>query len=309
MANQALCVSGPVHAIYMINKYKVPLTKIRCRMFPGAYKRALIKWAQQVGLKTPTLLLSFDCDTNRDAKASLHVQRYLHKYGITAAFAVPGELLDANWGDYSELLDLGAKFVNHGYRRHAEVDDKTGKPFSTFTYRNATDKVWKEDILLGHRLLTKLTGEEPQVFRTPHFGEFNSLKQLENLYRYLSTLGYRVSSSTTPVFGVINGGAYSVAPGLVELPLNGCLSKPTQLIDSWGFLSAPDALGREKLVDELGQYVHLFEKNVPVLLNLYFDPADIANEVEVLEALSKLSVGHSLGLDDREVSFLAKNVL
>lgn len=144
------------------------------------------------------------------------------------------------------------------------------------------------------------------MFRTPHFGEFNSLKQLESLYRYLNTLGYRVSSSTLPVLGALSGGVYTVAPSLVELPLNGCLNKPAQLIDSWGFLSAPDALGREKLIDELAEYARLFGQNVPLLLNLYFDPADIANEPEVLAALSKLSVGRSLHLDDREILSLVE---
>jgi hypothetical protein len=290
----------------MINRYNVLLSRIKFRIFPFAYKRKLIQWAQQVGLKRPTLLLSFDCDTSRDAEASLRVQRYLHEHGIAADFAVPGELLEANWIEYSKLLDLGARFVNHGYRRHAGVDGKTGKPFSTFTYRDVVEGVWKEDIRLGHELMAELTGEAPQVFRTPHFGEFNSLTQLERLHRYLHTLGYRVSSSTLPVLGALNGGIFSVAPGLVELPLNGCLNKPAQLIDSWGFLSAPDAVGREKLIQELGEYARLFEQNVPLLLNLYFDPADIADEPEVLEALSKLSVGRSLHLDDREILSLVE---
>lgn len=255
------------------------------------------------------MLLSFDCDTSRDAEASLHLQKYLLQYKIHAAFAVPGELLEANWSEYQKLLDLGARFVNHGYRRHAEVDDKTGKPFSTFTYRDVEEDVWKQDILLGHELLKKFTGEEPKVFRTPHFGEFNNVSQLEKLYQYLIALGYRVSSSTLPVFGAINGGAYYVDPSLVELPLNGCLSKPTQLIDSWGFLSAPDAFGREKLIEELGEYARLFEQNVPLLLNLYFDPADIVNDAEILNILSKLSVGRSLGWDHREILSLTQKVL
>ncbi|BDW97439.1 hypothetical protein MACH10_31240 [Thalassospira tepidiphila] len=292
----------------MTDNFDLLLARIKGRIFPGTYKKKLIEWARRVHLKSPTLLISFDCDTSRDAKASLHVQRYLHQHGIIASFAVPGELLEANWSDYKKLLEIGAKFVNHGYRRHADVDDKTGKPYSTFTYRDVEDDVWKNDILLGHRLLTKLTGQEPQVFRTPHFGEFNRPSQLEKLYQYLSTLGYVVSSSTTSIFGEINGGAYSVSHGLVELPLNGCLSKPTQLIDSWGFLSAPDALGREKLIYELRKYVQLFEQNVPVLLNLYFDPADIVDEKEVLDVLAQLSIGHCVDLDDQEVLSLAQRV-
>ena len=292
----------------MTTKLDLLLAKVMCRVFPGNYEKKIVKWGRWARLKEPTLLLSFDCDTSRDAKASLHVQRYLHQYGISASFAVPGQLLEANWSEYRRLLDIGARFVNHGYRCHAEVDESTGKPYSTFTYRDVPEDVWREDILLGHELLTKLTGQEPKVFRTPHFGEFNNPSQLEKLYQYLSVLGYRVSSSTTPVFGAVNGGVYSVASGLLELPLNGCLSKPAQLIDSWGFLSAPDALGREMLIDELQKYVQLFDQNVPVLLNLYFDPADIVNEPEVLNVLSRLSVGRCAELEDQEILSLAQRL-
>lgn len=275
------------------------------RVWPMFYKIKLLSWARRAGLAEPVILLSFDCDTDRDAEAAVRVQEYLQKFGMTAFYAVPGELLETYWGEYCKLLDLGAQFVNHGYRRHADINEMTGKPFSTFTYCNVPDDVWKEDILLGHDVLTKLTGTPPTVFRTPHFGEFNKKEQLSKMYSFVASLGYRVSSSTKPVFGMLNGSVYNCGEGLVELPLNGCLSKPAQLMDSWGFLSAPDALGKKKMLRELESYRKLFEAKLPIVLNLYFDPADIVNEPDVLHALSCFSGFSCITLDDCEFLSLA----
>lgn len=277
------------------------------RFVPQTYEKRLSNWARNVALPGPVLVLSFDCDTDRDAEAAVSVQKYLSKFGLTALYAVPGELLEAHWKDYSKLIELGARFVNHGYRRHADVNVETGKPFSTFTYCNVSDDVWMEDILLGHDVLTRLTGVAPKVFRTPHFGEFNKRKQLLKMYRLLTSLGYRVSSSTKPEFAMVNGSFYNCGEGLMELPLSGCLGKPSQLIDSWGFLSAPDALGKDVLIKELERYVSLFETGKPIVLNLYFDPADIVNELDVLAVLSCFSPDSCRALDDEPLLSLVHN--
>jgi peptidoglycan/xylan/chitin deacetylase (PgdA/CDA1 family) len=290
----------------MISNFKFLSAKAIARVFPHVYKNKLLRWAKLAGVRQPTVLLSFDCDTGRDAQASLHVQRYLYSKGMSAVYAVPGELLEAYWEDYRKLLDMGGRFVNHGYRCHAQVDAETGKPYSTFSYSGVPEGIWKEDIYLGHETLKRLTGVSPKVFRTPHFGEFNRPEQLENMYEFLSKLGYLVSSSTKPVFGLLNGSAYIAKNNIVELPLSGCLSKPAQLIDSWGFLTAPDACGKEMLLMELEKYAVLFDLRLPVVLNMYFDPADIVNDEDILNALGRFSSARCMDLDNKELLALAK---
>ena len=291
----------------MYSNFEYLSAKVLGRLVPVLYQKRLLSWAKRAGLEEPTLLLSFDCDTGRDADASLRVQRFLSEYGIAASFAVPGALLEEHWDSYKVLLDMGATFVNHGYKRHAEIDETSGKPYSTFTYRDVTDKEWAEDIKLGHAALTRLTGVAPKVFRTPHFGEFNQPAQLCGLYKVLADLGYEVSSSTIPVFGLMYGSAFRTEKGIVELPLNGCIGKPAQLIDSWGFLSAPDALGKDRLVAELSKYLALAGRGEPFVLSLYFDPADIADEPDILDLLARFAGIRSLRLDDEKLISLARN--
>ncbi|MEQ8391725.1 MAG: hypothetical protein RIB30_12085 [Thalassospira sp.] len=242
-------------------------------------------------------LLSFDCDTTRDPKAAIKIQTRLHSVGIRAGYAIPGELLENHWEDYRKLLDLGGYLINHGYREHAAIDPKTRKPYSTFTYRDVKSAVWQQDILDGHKTIFQLTGTTPKVFRTPHFGEFNKTSQLNELYSFLATHEYQISTSTTPVFGFLNGGAYKTQQGITELPLSGTLRKPTQLIDSWGFISAPDAIGRDALILEMEKYLSEFLSGKRLLLNIYFDPADIAEDNRVLDLLVRFGPFSHPGYD------------
>lgn len=271
----------------MSSAKQILLGKAALRILPNLYQRSSARWARQHLSVNAVFLLSFDCDTNRDAEASLKIQEYLHTAGIRAAYAVPGQLLEKHWNTYKELLSLGGYFINHGFLEHAAISTETGRPFSTFTYRDTEESVWQNDILQGHQTIQSLTGQTPVVFRTPHFGEFNTIEQLNKLYDFLLTLGYRVSTSTTPVMSFTNGSVYNCKHDLREIPLSGCLSRPSQLIDSWGFISAPDALGREKLLSELKKYLSLLSSGKRALVNIYFDPADIAEDQEILDLLIK----------------------
>ena len=48
---------------------------------------------KKLSLQKSILLLSFDCDTEEDAKVALDVHQRLLKMGICATYAVPGEIL------------------------------------------------------------------------------------------------------------------------------------------------------------------------------------------------------------------------
>ncbi|MDG4717409.1 MULTISPECIES: hypothetical protein [Thalassospira] len=282
----------------MTSSTQIFLGKIALRLAPSLYLRKVTHWTKNHLQDVQPFFLSFDCDTNRDAEASLKIQRQLHKANIRAAYAIPGALLEKHWGTYRDLQALGGYFVNHGYREHAAIDDTTGKPYSTFTYRDEDRDIWQRDIVDGHNAIQTLTGNAPYIFRTPHFGEFNKPHQLSELYKFLATLNYRISTSTTPVFSYINGGMYGGGAGIIEIPLSGSIARPSQLIDSWGFLSAPDALGRNALIRELKSYLATLSSGSKLLTNIYFDPADIADDQEILDLLVKFEPHCNSGYDN-----------
>lgn len=270
----------------MADAVRIILSKVALKLAPALYKRRAIAWAEKHLKNNASFLLSFDCDTSRDADASVKIQRQLHRAGIRAAYAIPGQLLEKHWDKYKELLSLGGYFINHGYREHAAVDPTTGKPYSTFTYRDIDKNTWQQDILAGHETIASLTGEPPIIFRTPHFGEFNNSNQLRQLYDFLSSLNYKISTSTTPAFSFSYGPIHKPHASITEIPLSGCLGRPTQLMDSWGFLSAPDAAGRQALLNELNDYKRELAAGKRFLVNIYFDPADIASDQEILDLLT-----------------------
>ena len=271
----------------MISATQIFLNKAALRLLPNLYRRKAIRWAKDHIADNAVFFLSFDCDTSRDASASLKIQRQLHSAGMNAAYAIPGQLLEKHWDSYKELISLGGYFINHGYREHAAIDPISGRPYSTFTYRDVEDHVWQQDIIDGHNTIKALTGKAPTIFRTPHFGEFDKPEQLERLYDFLTTLNYQISTSSTPILGHILGPIHRQKHSIIEIPLSGCLTRPAQLIDSWGFISAPDALGRQSLIDALKDYLSTLSLGSNLVMNIYFDPADISEDQEILDLLVK----------------------
>jgi hypothetical protein len=281
----------------MVGKTQINLAKIALRLFPRFYLTKQVEWSKSHALKDPSFFLTFDCDTARDAKAALSIQQRLNRAGIRAGYAIPGELLRNHWTDYKRLLSIGGYLINHGYREHAAIDPVSGQLYSTFTYRDVDDDVWQSDIMKGHNIITELTGHAPTIFRTPHFGEFNTPEHLRKLYSFLAKNGYRLSSSTTPVFGFLKGPVHKLQNGIIELPLSGSLRKPTQLVDSWGYIAAPDALGRDELITELECYLSHYSLGKNLITNIYFDPADIANDDEILNLLIRFKPYSHPGYD------------
>lgn len=279
-------------------------TRIAYRLWPDLYRRRLRSWAQRRGLARPVFFLSFDCDTDRDAAVAVALQQRLHQAGIAAAWAVPGALLEDHWDQYGQLPALGGQFVNHGYRRHAATDPVTGKAVTTFGYAGVDDAVWQDDIRQGHEAITRLIGTSPSIFRTPHFGEFADGSRLSRLYTFLRGLGYQVSSSTLPVAGMIGGPIYDAGGDLLEFPLSGCFDRPGQLIDSWGFYGAPDAHGGARLVQALDQWLVAMQSGQPLVMNIYFDPADIAGEAAVLDRLCAFAPYARLPFSAASLQFL-----
>src|SRR5215212_2912524 len=76
--------------------------------------------AKEAGVDRLTLYLTFDCDTDEDAKAALELDPWLRARGIRAAYAVPGAQLQRAADCYRILKAAGAEFLNHGASPHTE---------------------------------------------------------------------------------------------------------------------------------------------------------------------------------------------
>ena len=81
---------------------------------------------------------------------------------------------------------------------------------------------------------------------------------------------------------------YSAVATQIEVPelSGGCLDEPAQILDSWGLIAC-SAGGRERLIRQLGVYRDLMDDGVPIVLNMYLDPADIAGDEGIIAALGR----------------------
>ncbi len=260
---------------------------LAARLFPERYPTRQAQLARAAGLTCPLFALSFDCDTDQDTAVLERLHVKLRESSLSPAYAAAGEVMVAAPSIYRDLASDGAELLNHGYRRHAAVDGRSGNVVSTFFYSAAEPDVWTEDVRRGHDAVANIVGCPPLGFRTPHFGSFEEPDDLARLWRLLAELGYAYSSSTRPLFGWRFGPAFR-RHGIVEFPVSGCLNRPAQILDSWGLVRSAGA-GSGRLVAALDDYRLLMEQGTPVLLNVYLDPADVVDDEMVLTALARLA--------------------
>lgn len=270
-----------------INNPGLPQTWLMAKLASPLCTNKLIRNCKAAGMKKPCFLLSFDCDLDSDSAVVTEIHTQLTSKGIYPIYAVPGEILIDSATIYQDLFDKGATFINHGFKRHADTNMGGPSRIGSYFYDALSASEWQRDIQLGHDAITDVLGEPPNTFRTPHFGTFDSLANLEALWEFLTKNNYRFSSSTRPLFGLKYGPFFKRA-GIIEFPLSGCLSQPEQILDSWGLvnqtLSSPD-----RLIGELQKYLSLMQNNQPLLLNIYMDPGDIAGSPEILQVLGRFA--------------------
>ncbi len=254
----------------------------RMRPHRAAHRGTIL--ARRAGMTAPLFILSFDCDTDADSAVAAELHERLRSGGLSPLYAVAGEVLEAGASAYRTIADEGGVFLNHGFRRHATLDEGTGAVTSNYFYGAVPTHEWQEDIRRGHKAVRDILGQTPEGFRTPHFASFEGPRDLAALWRFLTQLGYRYSSSTRPLFG-LRFGPFFNRSGIVEFPVSGCLSEPGQILDSWGLVRTRGRL-TDRLRDELGAYVALMRAGQPLLLNVYLDPADIADDDDIIELLN-----------------------
>lgn len=233
--------------------------------------------AKRQGLTRPYFVLSFDCDTDEDIAVVESVHDRLADIGITPVYAVPGRMLEKGRETYLRIARSGAEFISHGYREHCRFNPSTRTYDSDVFYDQMSDEMVADDIQKGRQTFIELFGKAPRGFRAPHFGTYQRAEHLDFLHSALKALGYEYSSSTTPVYGFMNGPISTTRHGLREVPVSGCFDNPLMILDSWGFRFDP-----ARTCDET-DYVKQFTKmtsmfisnNRPGILNYYADPSQV----------------------------------
>ncbi len=231
--------------------------------------------------------LSFDCDTPEDIPAAERVHIWLNKQGLRATYAVPGAQLLEGAQTYRRILAMGADFINHGARPHAEWRD--GRYWSITFYNELTTEEVIEDIKKGHEICQQVLGRSPVGFRAPHFGYFQSPEQREVMYSVLKDLGYQYSTSTLPEYG-LHYGPVVQEKEIDEIPLSGSYLDPFTILDSWNYITSP----YEPFLKD--DYTNLFiqvidkmrELGVTGVLNYYVDPAHVVRGKAFYRAMDYL---------------------
>ena len=220
------------------------------------------------------IALSFDCDTPEDIPAAEHIHTWLNKQGLKATYAVPGAQLLEGKDTYRRLLDLGADFINHGARPHAEWRD--GRYWSITFYNEMTTEEIIEDIKRGHDICQQVLGYSPAGFRAPHFGYFQSAEQREVMYSVLRDLGYEYSTSTLPEYGLRYGPVVKERE-IYEIPLSGSYAAPLTILDSWNYIASPyEPVLKDEYANQFVQVIDkMRELKVTGVLNYYVDPAHV----------------------------------
>jgi hypothetical protein len=241
--------------------------------------------AREAGLDGLKLVLSFDCDTLGDAEVAWEVHERLMGLGVTASYAVPGEILERGADAYRKIAATGAEFLNHGYLEHTIKRD--GVYESTLFYDQIPLEQVREDMLAGHEAVRDVVGQEAVGFRTPHFGTFQSTEQLRFLHQVIDELGYLYSSSTVPLFGFRFGPAFTRF-GALEFPVSGTATSPLDILDSWAFFAAPDRVSdAEDYERESTAVGGLYERAGAGVLSFYADPSQIHDQDVFFDAVAR----------------------
>jgi hypothetical protein len=230
---------------------------------------------RRAGVDELFLIVSFDCDTPEDFGVVESVCSRLARLGVQPALAIPGALMRQNAAVCRRLAASGAEFLNHGDVQHTEFDPSLGRYRSIYFYDRLSEREVREDIAHGDAAVRDITGRPPAGFRAPHFGTFQSPRQLRFLHGILLELGYAMSSSTMPLYGLREGPVFKRF-GVWEVPVAGMGTRPTSVLDSWSCFAAPGReLTPEDYVREGEALLNHLSKSGRGVINCYADPIHI----------------------------------
>ena len=256
------------------------------RYFPNYLWSKYLKRCSSI--ERTAFLLSFDCDTELDFEVLPQVVSKLQAIGIKPVLAVPGELIEKGKNVYKQLAASGIEFINHGYVQHTDLQLPERMYTSNFFYHKLSKDEIVQDVNRGHEAICKHLGITPIGFRTPHFGSFQKSSELHFLWRLLKNMGYEFSSSTTPGVGIRKGPLWKQR--VLELPVTGCPSWPTKVLDSWGFGFAPSrSVEKSDYINQIEKLEEEISRGRNLIINIYADPSQVYDWPEFFEALEKLA--------------------
>jgi len=255
---------------------------LRANSWPGNSYR----WTE----RPVTVCLSFDCDTPEDGEALPDLLDLLDRFDLQASFAVVGELAEGQQAEYARIVESGHEVLNHGYSMHTEALPGGGHKPTGFYPDYSWDRI-ETEIASNQESLERLLGIRCTGFRTPHFGTFQAPGQTSRLYDLLAKHGLKYSSSVL-MWQAKRGGYMSGQP-VIELPLSARVGPPVSYFDSWRMVAqAQDPHARRQL---LSQWVRALDvalaAEVPVMLNVYFDPSHVTDSKDFGEMLEYVA-GH-----------------
>jgi hypothetical protein len=272
-------------AIKLTNPSMV-LLFIQNRYFPDYLWARYLK--QCSSIKKTVFLLSFDCDTELDIEVLPQVVGKLQRIGIKPVLAVPGELIEKGQEVYKKFAASGIEFINHGYVQHTHLQLPERIYKSNYFYHKLSRDQIGQDINKGHEAIRKHLDITPTGFRTPHFGSFQKSSELQFLWKLLRNMGYEFSSSTTPEGGIKKGPLWK--EHILEIPVTGCPSWPTKILDSWGVGFAPlRSVEKSDYISQIKKLVIDIEAGRNIVINIYADPSQVYDWPEFFEALEKLA--------------------
>jgi hypothetical protein len=241
------------------------------RYFPAL----LWKKAKQTKYKNKKHILILDCDTDLDIKVVWTVHERLKTIGIKPIYAVPGEMLLKGLDVYTKIRNEGFEFINHGFKQHTVVDDERLQYKSTFFYSNISKNEIYDDVRKGDETLRNSLDYSPITFRTPHFGTFESKRNLKFIHLLLKDLNYKYSSSSGPFVFFKKGNKY-LSHKIIELPVSGSSTWPLVIPDTYTFRFANNSrFTQEQYEKELNSLFEKMENSEVIKLNFYADPSQI----------------------------------
>ena len=224
-----------------------------------------------------TVILSFDCDFPVDVDALPTLCSLLNSRGIQGSFAVVGQWVESDPKSHHAIVDGGHELLNHSHThpnlRNESYDFANSEKFTDKVFSDLTRNEQLQELKLCHTAVVENLGIEMQGCRLPHFGNLDPL----DAYGLMLELGYSFSSSILASLSPTLGAPYTPHENIIEFPVAGCPEHPFTVFDTWHCLVKEG--GRHARPGEflqLGLNALALCKKHHSLLNLYFDPKDVA---------------------------------
>lgn len=122
------------------------------------------------------IMLSFDCDYDKDTSALYSLLPILKEYNAPSSFGCVGNIMQKDPGIYQQIVNDGHEIINH-----------TDNHYDNFN--ELTDHAIFKEIFFAHTVIEEITGKAPIGFRSPHC--------IHNrfVYPWLEYFGYTYASN------------------------------------------------------------------------------------------------------------------